>query len=89
MPADLHTIDRQNRADDVVETLEGVLLEAQAGRVSSVGIALVYRDGSVRSLWSTLPSTLMMLGAIVRLAHKLNLLLDETSVEKPFSDPAA
>lgn len=78
--AELHTIEPQNGAEDVIATLERALLKAKSGQVSAVGVATVYRNGNMGASWSSLPSTPMMLGAVSRLWHTLNLLLDEGTI---------
>lgn len=75
--ADLHAIDPEPAAQDVIATLERALAQARAGELSSVAVAAVYRDGAVGAEWSTLPSRAAMLGSVSRLAHKLNVEADE------------
>ncbi len=71
MSAELHVITAEPVATDIVAVLEGVLTEARAGRLSSVAIATVDRQGIVNSAWSKPPSTSAMMGAIERLKWKL------------------
>lgn len=71
--ADLHAIEPEDLAENVVEKIEEVLKLAKAGEISSVAFAIVYRDGRTGGKWSRLPSIGLMLGSISRLAHKLNL----------------
>jgi hypothetical protein len=56
----------------VVEALEAVLTEARAGSVSSVAIAIVYRDGTTGSMWSKAPLAGLLIGAIARLTFRYN-----------------
>ncbi len=70
--AELHSITPEDPAEDVVATLERALATARAGDVSSVAIALVYRDGRAGHCWSRLPSFLAMMGSIDRIKFKLN-----------------
>jgi hypothetical protein len=56
----------------IVETLESALAEAREGRLSSVAVAMVYRDGRTGQLWSTAPLSAMLIGAIARLMHRYN-----------------
>ncbi len=69
----LRAFDPEPAAANVIETLEAALAEAREGRLSSVAIASVYRDGDAGCTWSELPSRFAMLGSISRLAHKINL----------------
>lgn len=61
----------------IVELLEHLLARAKAGEFSSLSVAYVYRDASVGCSWSRLPNQILMLGAISRLAHKLNRSADD------------
>lgn len=64
-------------AANVIEPLEEALAEARDGRLSSVALAVVYRDGACGASWSELPSHAAMLGAVSRLAHRINLEADQ------------
>lgn len=75
--ADLRAIDAEPLAANIIEVLEEALNRARAGKLSSVGLALVYRDGTIGAMWSDLPSRPAMLGSVSRLAHKLNIEADE------------
>lgn len=74
--ADLHAITPEPLGEGMVERLEQALAMAHAGELSSVAIALVHRDGATGALWSSPPSTVLLLGSVARLAHKLNRALD-------------
>jgi len=69
----LRVLDPEPPAANVIETLEDALVEARQGRLSSVAVAIVYRDGAAGGTWSELPSRVAMLGSIARLNHKINL----------------
>lgn len=73
----LTVIEPEPLSDAVVPALERALEMARAGEVSSVGIALVLRDGRTDAIWSLPPSTCLLIGAVARLEHKLHLDLDE------------
>jgi hypothetical protein len=70
--ADLVSIEPENSSADVVATLERVLKKAEAGELSSVAVAYVYRNSVLGCVWSTIPSVGMILGAVRRLDHRLN-----------------
>lgn len=76
MSAQLHSIDAEPLGTGIVEMLEEVLVEAREGKLSSVALATVLRDGTTVSRWSYVPSYGLMLGAITRLAHRLNVRMD-------------
>lgn len=75
--AELRVIESVPVSDDLIATIEGVLEKAKAGELSSVAIASVYRDGNTGWSWSDPPSVGTLLGSVNRLAHRLNLLMDE------------
>jgi hypothetical protein len=75
---DLHVLEPEPVGDDVVVKLLEALKEAQAGKLSAVGIAVVYRDGSTGSSWSTVPSLGTLLGSATLLQARLaRLVIDE------------
>jgi hypothetical protein len=76
MPS-LHVIEAEPVSPDLIETLEVALKEAREGKLSSVAIAVVHRDGCITSAWSTPPSFGLLLGAVHRLAHRMNVVKDE------------
>lgn len=73
---DLHVIEAEPAGTDIIERLEEALEEARAGKLSSVAIAFVYRDGCVGGSWSTPPSHGLLLGSVSRLAYRINQVLD-------------
>lgn len=73
----LHVVLPPDVSADVVEVLEKVLAEAQDGKLSSIAVAKVYRDGSTGWSWSIINSTGMLGGSIQRMLHRFNLLVDE------------
>lgn len=73
----LSVIEAEAVSPDLVETLEEALAKAKAGELSSVALAVVYRDGCINWAWSTPPSFGLLLGAVNRLAHKLNVSKDD------------
>lgn len=75
--AELTVLEPEPVGEGIVETLEEVLERAKAGEVSSVAIAYVLRDGAVCSTWSAPPCFGTLLGAVHRLAHRMNLTKDE------------
>jgi hypothetical protein len=81
--ADIHALEPFDQARDVIETLEKLLELARGGEVSAVACAVVYRDGTCGHSHSTLPSTVMALGAIDRMRHKLNLWVDDQARPSP------
>lgn len=74
---DLHAIDAEPPAEDVIATLEHALEKARAGEMSSVCVLYVYRDGTTGYSRSALPSYPAMMGSATRFIHKMNLDLDE------------
>lgn len=73
----LVALEPEPAAADVIATLEEALTEAREGRLSSVALAIVYRDGAAGASWSALPSRTAMLGAVSRLSHRINLEADQ------------
>jgi hypothetical protein len=74
---DLRVIEAEPPGALVIERLKEALEAAEAGQISSIGIAVVNRDGSVNASWSDAPSYPMLLGAVHRLAHKIDMHLDD------------
>lgn len=74
---DLAVLEPEPASANVIATLEDALADAREGRISSVAIAVVYRDGVAGASWSDLPSRTAMLGAVSRLTHKINLEADQ------------
>ncbi len=77
MAAELLTIEPEAPRAGVVEKLETALERTRNGELSSCCIAVVYRDGCIGHFWSDAPSMSALLGSVQRLAHKLNLELDD------------
>lgn len=70
--AEVRVIDSEPIGEDVIARLKETLEEAEAGKISSVAIAIVYRDGFTDNLWSTAPSLSTLIGAVSRLEYRLN-----------------
>jgi hypothetical protein len=76
--AELKVIDAEPAADpSIMERIAEVTKLAEEGALSSIAVATVYKDGSAGVSWSKPPNRSLLLGAISRLGHKLNLELDE------------
>lgn len=73
----LQVINAEPIGKTVVERLEEFLEDAKAGKLSSVAIAAVYRDGTCNHNWSEAPSVSTLLGAIVRMQADLVRSVDE------------
>jgi hypothetical protein len=71
MPPELHAIDAEPPGADVIEKLEEALATAREGKLSSVAIAVVYRDGKTGRSWSNAPSVPLLIGSIARLEAAL------------------
>lgn len=63
----LLTIEPEPMAEGIIEALEEVLKSAKEGKVSSVAIAVVLRDGAPDWAMSYLPCVSTMLGTIDRM----------------------
>jgi len=74
--AELHAITAEPAGEEVVAVLERALEQARAGEISSVGLAVVYRDGSTQQAWSSPPSIGTLIGSTARLVYRLNQALD-------------
>lgn len=74
---DLRVLDAEPIGADVVEKLEEVLALAREGKISSVAIATVERDGCVNRSWSKTPSLSLLIGSVVRLEAALIRMADE------------
>jgi hypothetical protein len=68
---DLRVINAEPPGEDVIAKLEEALERAREGRISSVAIATVERDGSVGHAWSKAPSLSLLIGSITRLLWTL------------------
>lgn len=71
MKADVKVIDAEPLGTDVIAKLEEALDFARKGQISSVGLAVVYRDGSTGTSWSQAPSVGLLIAAATRLQHRL------------------
>jgi hypothetical protein len=56
---------------DVADRLTEICEAVQNDRVSSVAIAVVYRDGSTGTCYSAPPSVGLLIAAVTRLQHRL------------------
>ena len=56
----------------VIGHLEAALERAKAGDIIEIGIVETTPDGSTRTYWSKLDNVNILLGGIMRLAHKIN-----------------
>jgi hypothetical protein len=65
--ADVRVLDAE--PCDTVKKLEEALEKAKAGQLSSVAIAVVYRDGTCGRSWSTAPNLSCIIGSIARLQY--------------------
>lgn len=75
---DLHVIEAEPEANDIAEKLRAALADAEAGRLSSIAIAVVYRDGATGNSWSKMPSIGTLVGSVALLQARLQrLILDE------------
>jgi hypothetical protein len=69
--ARLHVLDAEPPNGDVIDRLEETLALAREGRISSIAIALVYRDGTSGHCWSSAPSLSCLIGAAERMKHAI------------------
>lgn len=67
----LRVIEAEPLGENVIERLKEALEKAEAGEVSSIAIALVYRDGSSGRSWSNAPGLSALIGATARLEAAL------------------
>jgi hypothetical protein len=56
---------------DVIERLTEICGAIQRDEISAVGVAVVYRDGSTGTAYSTTPSIGLLIAAVTRLQHRL------------------
>lgn len=76
--ANLRVIDAQPAVSpDVIDRLTEICKEVTDDKVSSVAVAVVYRDGTTGRSWSTPPNTSLLIGAIERLKAALLRAADE------------
>ena len=69
--ADLRVITCEPIGESVIERLEYALAQAREGKVSSVAIAWVDREGRSHETWSYAPSTGTLVGAVQSLSYRL------------------
>ena len=77
MKAELHVLDAEPVGPDIIERLEEVLEVAREGKLSSVAMAFVWRDGTCGHVWSSSPSLSCLVGAVARMQNKLIRFADE------------
>jgi len=74
----LHALDPEPAVSpDVIEHLTMLCDWVRDDEVSSVAIAIVTRDGSMRTVWSKPPSYPALIGAVERLKYRLMQAIDE------------
>jgi hypothetical protein len=71
MTAELIPISCEPVGESIGELIADIQAAHSKGEVSSLAIAIVYRDGSTTQAFSTLPNTATMLGALERLKCKI------------------
>lgn len=69
MSADVEVLQSEPVGEDVIAKLEEVLVQAREGKISSVAIAVVFRDGASGRSWSTAPRITALAGSIALLLH--------------------
>lgn len=75
--SELHVLHAEPPAKDLVRVLEEALEMAREGKLSSVGLCAVYRDGTLGSAWSQAPSIGLLIASAARLQYRLQQTLDE------------
>lgn len=76
--ADVHVLDAEPAVSpDVIERLSEICKQVTEDKVSSVAVAIVYRDGTTGRAWSTAPSMSLLIGATERLKAALVRAADE------------
>lgn len=76
MSAQLHTITAEPQGVGIVELLEEYLVQAKEGKLSSIAVAAIDREGCSDVGWSRAPSGMLLVGAISRLLYRYNVRLD-------------
>lgn len=71
MSAEIHTIDNQPAGLTIGESLQQLQELHEAGKLSAVAFALVYRDGTSGHGWSKLHSRVTMIGSVSLLKANL------------------
>lgn len=68
---EVRVLDSAPISDATVPLLEDMLERAKAGQLSSVAVAVVYRDGSTGDAWSNPPSVATLIGAVTIMQTRL------------------
>lgn len=71
MSADVHALDTVPPDKDVLQKLNEAMEDAEAGKISMVALAVVYRDGSTGGSWSTIHSLGSITGSAAILLSRL------------------
>jgi hypothetical protein len=72
IPVELCVLDAEPAVSpDVADRLTELCKAVEEDKVSSVGIAVVYRDGSTGTCWSTPPSYGLLIAAVAHLQFRL------------------
>lgn len=61
----------QDNRESLDELLEQLRSEVEAGTVSSIAVAVVYRSGEYQPYWSNISNFSTQIGAIERLKYRL------------------
>ena len=77
MKADLRVIEAEPQGKAIIERLEWALAQAKDGNLSSVALAVVYRDGTIDHHWSDAPNSSLLIGACARLQAAIIREIDE------------
>ncbi len=56
----------------IIELLQELTAQAKAGELSSIAVAIVFRDGSADQRWSFAPSGAAQIGSAAMLVHRLS-----------------
>jgi len=79
--ADLIAIHAEPEGEDIIEQLESWLALARDGKLSSVAVAVVYRDGSTGDGFSKIHSLGTQIGAVAVLQSRLISLITRKDAE--------
>lgn len=69
--ADIHVLTPEPEGNGIIECLEDALALAKAGKLSSIAVATVDREGVCGCSWSYAPSFGTLLGSIASLQYKI------------------
>lgn len=72
--------------EELVAMFERAAKDAREGHIISAAIAFVNADHSVSSEAATTDSATLLLGAIARLFHRQNILMDDATTFHPHED---